>query len=289
MFENLRSRHAFAGILSAVALLAMPAERALAATTTYDLFIIADQTVNGDGTATTTSVYELEGMFTNINRVATSISSSNDFTYDLGTGLDVEGFNRGRLLGGYEPPLLIDEGEIDTLTNAYLEAESQTLDGGANYDQRIDFGRNTSVIFDLGTTGITDFIIADLGAYNDFTLRLCDVSDCSGTNELLFRGLTSNTRDALVATGEFGVGSGVTAIDQVLYFSFDAPVTGYLQVVENDSRGLSGAFAGSARLQADYVGGVSLAEPPSEVPLPSGLPLMAGGFGLLLWLRRRAA
>lgn len=277
--------------LSVLAVDADRAEAATAGTFTFDLYIVADQTApDAAGMVTTTSVYELDNF--NGNFKATTVTRVDDFTYDIGTGLEVESFFRGSNTDGpREGPLIIDQGEIETLTNEYLESEAGTLGDGGDADGRIDFGRNKSVTFDLGD-GLTSFYLYDMNAYNDFQLLWCPTATCDISTQLLFSGVANLT--ALTDTGEFWVGEGgdSSVFDQMLIFNFNTTVTGFLKVVENDLRGREDRpFTGSDRLQADYIGGLSAAPPPqpSEVPLPAGLPLLASGLGLIFWTQRRRA
>lgn len=272
-----------------------------------EVFIIAEHTAPTSATAalsiTTETVYKLN---LNGRLRATSAQIVGNFDVNVETGLTFNnddynnGVNRDATKltdqvsspGTANPVLEPGQGtatyvnsEIATWDNVNIRDASYAYDAS----EQIDFGRNAPMIFNPVEGGFTELVVAELGGLNPFDLWLCESADCQDTNgvdnaQQLFGGLSATLSQALFDTQHFAMpdNSDLSELDQTWLFRFSTPVTGYVRILENDTRGL---FT-NARLQTDFIGAGGIPTP--AVPVPTSLPLLAGGLGLLgLMMRRR--
>lgn len=252
---------------------------------TLDIFLIADHTApNASSEVTTTTAYQLGNL--NGGGRATSATLVNDFTFGIGSAMSFVSENNpssgpGSAPGATGVNVINDDGETGAGTVSYVNSEISIWDNSGipgttvAADEQLDFGRNSSAIFNGPSSGFTDLILADLGGLNPFTLYV-------GTSRV-FNGLNRSVTNLLLGLNEFAATDGVTgATDQVWLFRFSEKVTDFVQVLENDNRN---TFFGE-RLQLDYVGAAG-ASAVSPVPGPASLPLLAGGFALMGWALRR--
>ena len=286
---------------------AKPAEAA----SISEVFLIAEHTAPTPSTTaplsiTTQTAYKL-GL--NGRLRGNSFQIVNNFTIDVDAAMT---FNNEDYVFGSPRDLtdLNDQGEptrVDafSLNPALVDAEIGTWDNvntrspGYTFDasEQLDFGRNAPAIFNPVQGGFTELVVAELGGLNPFDLYTCDTANCQDPNgggfngQKIFGGLTDNTAEALFATPHFADPDNTPGeIDQTWFFRFDAPITGFLAIVENDKRGVFN----NTRLQIDFLGagGIPSSPDPNDppaVPLPAGLPLLVGGLGLLGFVKRRRA
>ncbi|WP_299964558.1 hypothetical protein [uncultured Roseobacter sp.] len=264
-----------------------------------DIFLIADQTVPASTTSvpfsfTTKSVYQL-GSFNNRGN-AGSATKVDNFSYGANASLSFSSLNdpsSGPSSGAPNENFLTDQDEVGAGTASYVNSQIASLDNSGisgttvEADEQVDFGRNSSIIFNPVSGGFTDLILSDLGGLNPFNLSLCGDATCSVV-ETIFAGLQRSARNALLSTGLFAADdSGAESTqDQTWLFRFASSNNSFIRVTEDDNRNI---FTG-ARLQADFLGagtGTSTTPTPSPVPGPAGLPLLASGLILLGWQLRR--
>ena len=261
---------------------------------TFDLFLIATPTVAGPSSApfsaTLSDVFQLDINFTNSNGpTATGFSNVTDtFTFDVDQSLSFA--NDVTTGAGVDPH---DAGEPGEGTAARYDSQAGTWDdvGIANTNEEddpeynIDFGRNASVIFDQVAGGYTELLIAEDGGFNPFDMYLCDDIDCN-TSEKIFNGFNRLLGVALDGLDFFTASDSTdaTEVDQAFLFRFDAPITQFLKITEDDDRSANGIYRDSQRLELDFIG---VGETVSAVPGPAGLPLLLSGLGVFVWARRR--
>lgn len=257
-----------------------------------DIFLIADHTAPGtSGEIMTLEAYQLSNL--NGSEKARSATQVSNFSFDIGSALSFSSVvdpSPGPSSGAPNTPFLTDQDEPNRNTPGYIESEIATLDNSGltgtteEVDDQLDLGRNSRATFSGPTGGFTDLILADLGGLNPFTLNLCSTANCS-LAERLFNGFNGGLTSTLLGLSSFASSDGIIgAMDQLWLFRFSETITSFVQVVENDNRN---TFTGD-RLQVDYIGSDSVStQPPSPVPGPAGLPLLASGLMLLGWEMRR--
>jgi hypothetical protein len=280
--ENLRSGLGMLVPAVALSLCALSAPRSADALT-VDVFLIASQSspavaTTAPLTVTTTKVFQLN---LNNNQRATGYTEVNNFSFDIAAPLT---FNNQV---NPSPNNINDMGEPGAGTAARFNSEVSTWDdvgvvsdGSPDADRNIDFGRNSSVIFNPFAGGFTDLVIAEDAGLTEFDLHLCPDAACTSMQRI-FNGINFSTSNALAALPEFLLDDSSTAseMDQAFLFRFSESIFDYVRVTEDDDRNI---YKG-ARLEVDFIG----VNAPASVPVPAGLPLLLTGFGLLGWASRR--
>lgn len=226
--------------------------------------------------------------------VQTGLTFNND---DYNNGVNFDPFDQTDQLSPEDDPnLVLETGQG---TESYYNSQSETWDNvnirDANYtydpSEQIDFGRNGPVIFNPVPGGFTDLVIAELGGLNPFELWLCESASCQDSNgadnaQRMFTGLRDSLSTSLFAMQDFALedNSDPSELDQTWLFRFSTPITSFVRVVESDNRSVFDRNVNS-RVQVDFIGAGGGA--PSVVPVPTSLPLLAGGLGLLGFVMRR--
>lgn len=294
--------------LSAIALTgAKPAEASL-----LDVFIISEHSAPTSDTAslsfTTETVYRLnvrlDGRSTSAEKLTDSEKTAymvDTITVDSGLTFNNDDYNNGVNFDADDQTDQISP--IDTVnpileagqgTEDYYNSQVATWDNVNNRDatytydptEQIDFGRNAPVIFNPVEGGFTELVVAELGGLNTFDLWICEDAACT-VGASVFEGLSNSLSTSLFATPDFALEDDADAsqVDQTWLFRFSAPVTGFVRLLEEDSRKVYDRTVND-RLQVDFVG-VGGLPPVSTVPVPTSLPLLAGGLGLLGFVMRR--
>lgn len=301
-----------AALLPAVALcaLAIGAANPAQATSIPSVFLISEHTAPTQSSAelsfTTQTAYRV-GL--NGRLIGTSVQRVDNFDVTVGAGLSFnnDDYNNGavfdvldqtdQLSPEDDPNLILEPGQG---TAAYYDSQAATWDNvnirDANYSydptEQIDFGRNAPVVFNPVSGGFTELVIAELGGLNPFELWLCETASCQDDQgvdnaQRLFTGLRDSLSIDLFGQDDFAMedDSAASELDQTWLFRFDAPVTGHVRLVESDNRSVFDRDF-NARVQVDFIGVGGLAAP-AVVPVPTSLPLLAGGLGLLGFVMRR--
>ena len=272
---------------------------------TFDLFLITEHSAptsnTGSFSVTTETAYQ-------IDLASMSYSLATDFTFDIDGSMEVDSVQIGGRRDGSrtldmgeagQGDVSYTQSEIDTWDNVNLAGNLQTGDpdyevpytvtNGYDATEQIDFGRASTVTLAAPTEGFVDLVFAEMNAYNPFNLYLCSKADCStdtgGIADLIFGGFNSSLTNSLLALADLAI-SDLEAIGQTWLFRFDQAIFDYVRIQEDDTR----SVYLNNRLQMDYIGYAGAGTPPpSDVPLPGGLPLVAGALGLFALLRRKSS
>lgn len=253
-----------------------------------DIFLIANQSAPSASTGapfstTTSTVYQLGGIRS--DGKATTATLVDNFTFGIDQAMTFNSLWDDDAAKPTDPSETMTGGMA-----SYINSEIATLDtagiSGSTADpaKRLDMGRNSQVTLNSVSGGFTDLLIAEIGGLNPFIVDLCPDALCN-TVSTVFSGFNSRLRRTLLGFDEFASSdTGVEGeMDQLWLFRFKDRVNDFVRVTEQDSRSI---YTG-ARLQADFIGVGGTATSAPAVPLPTSLPLLAGGLGLMGWTLRR--
>jgi hypothetical protein len=302
--DRLRNVRTYISSLSAIALtagavtVAKPADASL-----LDVFIIAEHTAptadKGPLSFTTETVYKLN-VRSDGRSTSGRIVDNFDVTVDSGLTFNNDDYNNGvnfdaddqtdqiSPIGTLNPELEAGQGTEDYYNSQVATWDTvNKRDAAYTYDpaEQIDFGRNAPVIFNPVKGGFTELVVAELGGLNTFDLWVCEDAACN-VGAAVFEGLSNSFSTALFLTEDFALedDADTSQVDQTWLFRFSAPVTGYVRLLEEDSRKVYDRTVND-RLQVDFIGAGGIPVP--AVPVPTSLPLLAGGLCLLGFVIRR--